>query len=79
MSYKDRYSHGMGVISENTAYRSGLVLVSLDKFTFVLGIEHISKSGIGTPSLKCQVAGHGSLSQDVTSLCREFKGNQPEG
>ena len=34
MIYKDRYAHGMGVISENTAYRS--VSVSVDKFSFVL-------------------------------------------
>ena len=41
--FKGRYGHGMGVISENTAYRSVLVSVSVsvDKFSFVLGIESI--------------------------------------
>ena len=39
MNFKDRYAHGMGVISENTAYRSVLVLVH--KFSFVLDIESI--------------------------------------
>ena len=33
----------MGVISENTAYRSVSVSVSVDKFSFVLGIESIGK------------------------------------
>ena len=51
MIFKDRYTHGIGVISENTAYRSVSVSVSVsvDKFSFVLGIESIGKSGIGTP------------------------------
>ena len=49
MIYKDRYAHGIGVISENTTYRSVLVSVSVVKFSFVLGIESIRKSGIGTP------------------------------
>ena len=41
--FKGRYAHGMGVISKNTAYRSVLVSVSADKFSFVLGIESIGK------------------------------------
>ena len=43
--YKDRYAHGTGVISKNTAYRSVsvLVLVLVDKFSIVLGMESISK------------------------------------
>ena len=45
MIFKGRYAHGMGVISENTAYRSVSVSVSVsvDKFSFVLGIESIGK------------------------------------
>ena len=43
MIFKDRCVHGMGVISKNTAYRSVLVSVSVGKFSFVLGIESISK------------------------------------
>ena len=45
MIFKGRYAHGMGVISENTAYRSvsESVSVSVDKFSFILGIESIGK------------------------------------
>ena len=43
MIFKGRYAHGMGVISENTAYRSVSVSVSVDKFSFILGIESICK------------------------------------
>ena len=45
MIFKGRYAHGMGAISENTAYRSVLVSisVSVDKFSFVVGIESIGK------------------------------------
>ena len=45
MIYKDRYAHGTGVISKDTAYRSVsvLVLVSVDKFSIVLGTESIGK------------------------------------
>ena len=43
--FQGRSTHGMGVISENTAYRSVSVSVSVsvDKFSFVLGIESIGK------------------------------------
>ena len=47
MNFKGRYAHGMGVISENTAYRS--VLVSVYKFSFVLESKVSVKGGIGTP------------------------------
>ena len=39
MTSNDRYVHGIGVIGENTAYRS--VSVSVDKF---IGIESIAKN-----------------------------------
>ena len=41
MIYKDRYAHGMGVISENTASRSVLVSVSVNKFNIALSIDNI--------------------------------------
>ena len=50
--FKDRYVHGMAVISKNTAHQSVMVsvLVSVDKFSFVFGIKSIGKkSGIGPP------------------------------
>ena len=45
MIFKGRYAHGMGVISENTAYRSVSVSVSVsvDKFSFIPVIESIGK------------------------------------
>jgi len=37
--FKDRYAHGMGVISENTAYRSVLVSLTLYLVSVKSGID----------------------------------------